>query len=75
MSKSQKLDVWLDEMKDKNKIYENEINKMTAQGIEWSKSWAQKSKRTLECYLETSNKKKFKARWLRKYRSIFFSFP
>ena len=57
MSKGQTLDVWLDKMKETNKGYENEINEMNTENINWTKSWVQKSKRTLENYLETSSKK------------------
>ena len=56
MSKGQTLDVWLDKMKETNKGYENEINEMNTENINWTKSWVQKSKRTLENYLETSRK-------------------
>ena len=43
MSKGQTLDVWLDKMKETNKGYENEINEMNTENINWTKSWVQKS--------------------------------
>ena len=54
MLKGQTLDVWLDQMKEKSLCYENEINQINNENLEWAKSWAQKSKRTLENYLEMS---------------------
>ena len=59
MSKGQTLDVWLDKMKETNKGYENEINEMNTR-TSIGRNLGSKSKRTLENYLETSSKKRFK---------------
>lgn len=61
MSRGQTLDVWLDQMNVKSRSYEKEITQINNENLDWVKSWAQTSKRTLENYLEVPNKKRFKA--------------